>query len=207
MHHKDIRTAGSNLKEARSALIMIHGRGARAEDILELATRFSTKECAVIAPQATNHTWYPYSFLAPRRQNEPWLSSALQLLDEIVGDLHAAHIPSENIYFAGFSQGACLTLEYIARRARRWGGVAAFTGGLIGDRIDDKDYAGDLLRTPIFIGTSDPDPHVPPARVKETTRILEGMNGEVMEKIYPGIGHTIVEEEFSLADEWVFRER
>lgn len=189
---------------AANALIMLHGRGATARDILGLADHLSVGGFALLAPQATNYTWYPYSFLAPPAQNEPWLSSALQLLSGIVDDLESAGISSRNIFFAGFSQGACLALEFIARNARRWGGAIAFTGGLIGDTVDIHRYRGDFRGTPVFIGTSDPDPHVPLTRVRETTRLLRDLHAEVKENIYPGMGHTITEEEISVANTWIF---
>ena len=204
MHKKDIRTSGKVLSEATQALIMLHGRGAPAEDILGLASHLRVEGFALIAPQATNYTWYPQSFLAPPSHNEPWLGSALDVISEIVSELNAAGLPYENIFFAGFSQGACLTLEYVARNAKRWGGVCAFTGGLIGDRIYRENYTGDFSGTPVFIGSSDPDPHVPVERVRESAKILGNMNASVKEKIYPGMGHTIAEDEIRIANEWVF---
>ncbi|MEX2234712.1 MAG: dienelactone hydrolase family protein [Cyclobacteriaceae bacterium] len=204
MHKKDIRTAGKKIAEAKNALIMLHGRGAPAEDILGLSSHLSVNDFALIAPQATNYTWYPYSFLVPPQQNEPWLSSALELLNEVVSDINKAGISAENIFFAGFSQGACLTLEYVTRHARKWGGVAAFTGGLIGDKLYPENYQGDFEGTPVFIGSSNPDPHIPVERVLETTKILKAMNASVNEKIYPGMGHTISESEIKLANAWVF---
>lgn len=183
---------------------MLHGRGAPAEDILGLASHLSVKDFALVAPQATNFTWYPHSFLAPPEQNEPWLSSALKLIDEIVDELRQAGIASSDIYFTGFSQGACLTLEYVARHGIRWGGVAAFTGGLIGDRIYKENYGGDFESTPVFIGSADPDAHVPVERVHDTVKIMEAMHASVREKIYPGMGHTIREDEIQLANAWVF---
>lgn len=204
MHQKDIRLAGNKASETSRAMIMLHGRGAPAEDILGLADVLNVAGFALVAPQATNHTWYPYSFLVPPPQNEPWLSSALQLVTEIVNDLTMHGIKHENIFFSGFSQGACLTLEFVARNARRWGGVVAFTGGLIGDRIYPDNYSGDFDGTPIFVGTSDPDPHVPVDRVKESTRILTHMGASVEEKIYPNLGHSISQDEIRRANEWVF---
>src|SRR5688500_15092040 len=135
MHQKNIITAGKEISAIGKVLILLHGRGGSAEDILSLATHLDVKDFALFAPQATNNTWYPYSFLAPPSQNEPWLSSALNLLKDVLKDLSSKSIPSENIYFAGFSQGACLALEFVARNADRYGGVAAFTGGLIGDQV------------------------------------------------------------------------
>lgn len=204
MHKKDIRTGGKKLGEAEKALVMLHGRGAPAEDILGLAAYLSVKDFSLLAPQATNNTWYPYSFLVPPQQNEPWLSSSLKILDELVNDIRKAGIDSRNIYFTGFSQGACLALEFVARHAGKWGGVAAFTGGLIGDKVYTENYAGDFHGTPMFIGTSDPDPHVPVQRVNETTRLLRSMNAAVTEKIYPNLGHTISEDEISQANQVVF---
>ena len=204
MHKKDIRTGGKKLQEATKALIMLHGRGAPAEDILGLASHLNVNDFALIAPQATQYTWYPYSFLVPPEQNQPWLNSAIDVINEIVADINKAGITSDRIYFTGFSQGASLTLEYVTRNARKWGGVAAFTGGLIGDKLYVENYAGDFAGTPVFIGTSDPDPHVPVARVRETTSQLRGMHASVHEKIYPNMGHTIQEDEIRLANELIF---
>lgn len=205
MHKKDLRFAGKPVDKATKALIMLHGRGAPAEDILGLASHLAVDDFAVLAPQATQYTWYPYSFLAPPGQNEPWLSSALTLIGDIVSDLNRSGIASERIYFSGFSQGACLTLEYVTRNARKWGGVAAFTGGLIGDKLYRENYKGDFAQTPIFIGSSDPDAHIPVERVHETTQTLQAMHATVHEKIYPQMGHTIVEDEIELANRWIFQ--
>ena len=205
MHQKDLRFSGKPVDKASKALILLHGRGAPAEDILGLASHLAVGDFALVAPQATQFTWYPYSFLAPPKQNEPWLSSALGLIDDIVSDLNKAGIPSEHIFFSGFSQGACLTLEYVTRHARKWGGVAAFTGGLIGDRLYRENYQGDFEQTPVFIGSSDPDAHVPVERVHETTKTLQAMHAAVHEKIYPQMGHTIVQDEIELANSLVFQ--
>jgi phospholipase/carboxylesterase len=204
MHQKEIVTAGKKLQEAKKALIMLHGRGASADDILRLTSFLNIEEFSILAPQATNNTWYPYSFLAPRIQNEPWLSSALDLLTDVVEDINNAGIPKDQIYFLGFSQGACLTLEYITRNAAKWGGAVAFTGGLIGDKLYSENYGGDFQKTPIFIGTSNPDPHVPVERVKETTVFLKNMNASVTEKVYQNMGHTISEDEIDKANQLVF---
>lgn len=204
MHTKNIITAGKPLKEAKKALVLLHGRGADANDILSLAGYFHVQDYALLAPQATNHTWYPFSFMVPPAQNEPWLSSALSLLKEQVADLNAAGFTSENIYFAGFSQGACLTLEFVARNATKFGGVAAFTGGLIGDKIYSENYHGDFRNTPIFVGTSDPDPHVPVERVHATVSVLREMNASVTEKVYPNMGHTINEDEIKTVNAIIF---
>lgn len=207
MHKKDLRWGGKNIGEASRALILIHGRGAQAEDILSLAEVLNVSDFALVAPQATNDTWYPHSFLAPPQLNEPWLSSALQMLGDVVGELTAQGIPAENIYFCGFSQGACLTLEFVTRNARRWGGVAAFIGGLIGDRIYLENYQGDFARTPIFIGSSDPDMHVPVARVSASSDLLSAMGADVEQKIYAGAGHTINQDAIERANNWVFAKK
>ena len=204
MHTKDIYSDGKSLKEAKNVLIMIHGRGGSANDILSLANYLNVSDFALVAPQATNNTWYPFSFMQPVSQNEPWLSSALSLLAEVINDLTKQGISKENIYFLGFSQGACLTLEFVTRNATHYGGVVAFTGGLIGDQINSENYKGDFGGTPVFIGTSDPDPHVPLERVKETTRILKDINASVTEKVYKGMGHTINADEIKTANEVIF---
>lgn len=204
MHTKNISSAGKSLQPDSKVLLMVHGRGGSAEDILSLASHLDVADFALLAPQATNHTWYPYSFLAPPVQNEPWLSSALQVLKEVVADLHAQGIPDGQIYFLGFSQGACLTLEFVTRNAARYGGVVAFTGGLIGDKIYPENYSGDFRGTPVFIGTSDPDPHVPVERVYATANILKDKGAAVTEKVYAGMGHTINQDEVKLANKLVF---
>jgi phospholipase/carboxylesterase len=193
------KTAG-----ATKALILLHGRGGSAEDIMSLAGELPVKDFELLAPQAAVHSWYPYSFLAPIQQNEPWLTSALGVLNRLVSDTRSLGIKQENIYFTGFSQGACLMLEYLARNGERYGGAAAFTGGLIGDQVYPQHYNGDFRGTPIFIGTSDPDPHVPVARVHETTALLTKMHGNVLEKVYPGMGHTITAAELKTAASHVF---
>jgi phospholipase/carboxylesterase len=204
MHKKNIVTAGKELSATSKVLIMLHGRGGSAEDILSLSSHLHVKDFSLIAPQATNNTWYPYSFLVPPSQNEPWLSSALQLLKEILDDLHSKGIPSENIYFMGFSQGACLTLEFVTRNANKYGGIVAFTGGLIGDKIYNENYKGDFKTSPVFIGSSNPDPHVPVERVYATANILKNMNAAVTEKIYNNMGHTITQDEIENANKLVF---
>lgn len=204
MHTKQIIRTGKQTGEATKALVMLHGRGGSAEDILGLADYLPVKDFALFAPQATNNTWYPYSFLAPPKENEPWLSGALALVKETVADVMAGGITPENIYFLGFSQGACLTLEYVSRNATRYGGVAAFTGGLIGDKIYEENYSGDFGGTPIFIGTSDPDPHVPVERVHASAEILNKMNARIIKKIYKNMGHTISQDEINVVSEIIF---
>jgi phospholipase/carboxylesterase len=204
MHTKNIVAAGKKLSEAKKVLVMIHGRGAHAEDILSLSSHLSVKDYALIAPQATNNTWYPYSFMVPPLQNEPWLSSALQLLKEIVTDIVSRGIPSSQVFLLGFSQGACLTLEFVTRNAMKYGGVVAFTGGLIGDKIYPENYKGDFDKTPVFLGTSNPDPHVPVERVYATSNILKKMNAKVTEKVYENMGHTINMDEIETVNNLIF---
>jgi phospholipase/carboxylesterase len=204
MHEKIVLTKGAALKDAKKALIMIHGRGAGAEDIVSLVSYLNVDGYAIFAPRATGNSWYPYSFLAPEKANEPWLSSAINVIGEVVTDIVTAGIAEHNIFFLGFSQGACLTLEFTARNAKRYGGIVAYTGGLIGERLRREKYTGNFDGTPVFIGTSDPDPHVPVHRVHESVNIFREMNASVTEKIYLNMGHTINDEEINLANELVF---
>lgn len=204
MHQKHVLVKGKKLGEAERVLVMLHGRGANAEDILSLATYLKVSDFTLLAPQATNNTWYPNSFLAPPFTNEPWLSSAISILDEITDDINGNGIASNNIFYLGFSQGACLTLEYVTRNAQKFGGVVAFTGGLIGDRIYEQHYTGDFESTPVFIGTSDPDPHVPVQRVQDSVKQIRSMNAQVTEKIYKNMGHTINEDEIEMVNNLIF---
>jgi phospholipase/carboxylesterase len=207
MHQEKILTAGKPLTEAKKALVMIHGRGGSAEDILSLAAHLEVNDFALLAPQATNNSWYPLSFLARPADNEPWLSSALATIAATVADIEKAGISKENIYFLGFSQGACLTLEFVARNAAVYGGVAAFTGGLIGDKIYPENYKGDFAGTPVFIGTSNPDPHVPVERVYASSNILRQMNADLTEKVYDNMGHTITMDEIEKANSLLFNKQ
>jgi len=194
-HNKQLITSGKTLKEASRVMIMIHGRGATAESILSLADHLPVDDFALIAPQATMNTWYPYSFMAPVQQNEPALSSALELLEAIVDDIQSAGHQAEDIYFLGFSQGACLSSEYVARNAKRYGGVFVLSGGIIGAEIDRNNYQGDFQQTPILLGCSDVDAHIPLQRVKDSTRIFQEMGANVSEQIYPNAPHTVFQEE------------
>ena len=204
-HILDIKTGGKSLNEAEKALITIHGRGGSAQDILSLAQHLNVTDYAILAPQATNGSWYPLSFIAPVEQNEPWLSSALKTVGATVKSALDAGIKAEDIYFFGFSQGACLTLEFLARNAQRFGGAVAIIGGVIGDKINRENYKGDFDQTPIFLGTSNPDFHVPVERVYATANILKEMNADVTEKVYANFGHSINEEEIELANSLVFK--
>jgi phospholipase/carboxylesterase len=203
MHTLQYLSAGSDIGTADKALILVHGRGGSPEDILSLADALHVDDYALFAPQAAAHSWYPYSFMAPLSSNEPWLSSALGVLGQLVTHIGSKGIRADRTWFMGFSQGACLVLEYLARNAERYGGAAAFTGGLIGDRIYPQHYRGDFGGTPIFIGTGDPDPHVPVRRVFDTVSLLKGMNAAVTEKVYPGMGHTISGDELKMASRLV----
>ena len=194
-----VLAAGRPLEEAAGAVIMVHGRGGSAEDILSLAGELERRGLpeglAYVAPQAAGHTWYPYSFMAPMERNEPGLSSALALLGDLVEHLESEGVPAERIVLLGFSQGACLSLEFAARNARRFGGVVALSGGLIGPPGTPRDYEGDFAATPVFLGCSDIDPHIPKERVDESAEVLRRMGAEVTERIYPGMGHTVNEDE------------
>jgi len=183
---------------ARGAGILLHGRGGNANEMRALAAHLGATDFTWRAPEAPGNTWYPQRFLAPLEANEPWLSRALATIDTEVAAV-AEHLPPERVVLLGFSQGACLALEYAARHARRWGGVIAFTGGLIGPDGTSRDYPGDCDGTPVFLGTSDPDPHVPVARAHETAAVLERMGARVDLRIYPGMGHTINEDELEAA--------
>ncbi|GAA0883684.1 alpha/beta hydrolase [Sphingobacterium siyangense] len=202
-HSINIKTAGKNLEQAEKAIVMIHGRGGSAEDILGMSSYLHVDNFALLAPQAENHTWYPYSFIAPVQENEPWLSSAIDLIDHTVKLALDNGIRAENIYFFGFSQGACLTLEYLARHGQRYGGAIAIIGGVIGEKINRDNYTGDFAQTPIFIGTSNPDFHVPLERVEATVSILAQMNANVKLMVYQNAGHSINREEIDLANEFV----
>lgn len=186
-----VLAAGTPLAEAKAAMIMIHGRGANAQSILGLAGEFEAEGFAYLAPQAATGTWYPQRFLVETRLNEPWLSSALGAVDALVQQVIAAGIPAEKLILLGFSQGACLTLEYAARHGKRYGGLVGLSGGLIGADGEPRKDSGSLAGTPVFMGCSDVDPHVPVARLTSTESILKGLGGKVTLKIYMGMGHTV----------------
>lgn len=203
-HAKNIVTAGVPLEKAKSAMIMIHGRGASAQSMTPLASFFNLTDTAVFAPQASKHSWYPTSFIAPVEENQPALDSALSLLSDLVNDIVKFGIPASEIYFLGFSQGACLTLEFVTRNATKYGGVIAFTGGLVGETLDMGNYKGDFAQTTVLITTSDPDAHVPLKRVKESASVMEKMNAKMHVVAYPGKQHTITNEEIELANDIFF---
>jgi len=190
-----VRTGGEPLERARAAVLMVHGRGARAEDILTLAEQLVRPGFAFLAPQAAGNTWYPNRFLAPLPDNEPWLSSALAFLGDVLARIGAAGIPPERTLLLGFSQGACLTLEFAARHARRYAGLIGLSGALIGPDDTRRDYPGSLAGTPVFLGCSDVDPHVPVERVEASAADLRRLGGEVTLRLYPGLEHTVNQDE------------
>lgn len=194
-----VLAAGKPLAEAAGALILVHGRGASAESILELADYLAHPDLAYLAPQAADATWYPYSFLAPMANNEPYLTSALARLGEVVAMVEEAGLPPERIFLGGFSQGACLASEFVARNARRYGGLLVFSGGLIGPEGTPRAYEGSFDGMPVFIGCSDVDPHIPVGRVRETADVLARMGAAVDSRIYPRMGHTINQDEIDAA--------
>lgn len=191
----DVIRAGVPLASARAAVVLIHGRGATAEGMLALGGALGAKDVAFAAPQAPARSWYPHSFLAPLAQNEPYLSQGLGIVGETVDGLAREGVPPERVLLVGFSQGACLALEYAARNARRYGGVAGLSGGLIGPEGTPRDYAGTLDGTPVFLGCSDVDAHIPEARVHDSADVLTTLGGNVTTRIYPGMAHTVVDDE------------
>lgn len=203
MHDYRILTKGKDLNKAKKAIILLHGRGATAQDIIGLADEFCDDTFYIAAPQAKNQTWYPYSFMAETITNEPWLSSAVDTVKRLL-DETAKQIPIENIYLMGFSQGACLTLEVASRFANKYAGVAAFTGGLIGDELRADLYQGDFEGTKIFIGNSDQDPHVPMQRSKDSAEIMRKLGAEVVLKVYPNMPHTINQDEMDTVRSLMF---
>jgi phospholipase/carboxylesterase len=197
--NRPILLRGQALDSAAAAVILVHGRGASAADILGLAEELDMPEVAYLAPDAAGHTWYPYSFMAPLEQNQPWLDSALDLLAITIERATAAGVTKDRVVFVGFSQGACLVTEFVARNAAGYGGLAAFTGGLIGPEGTRFSYSGKLSGTPCFLGAGDPDPHVPWARVEESASVLSRLGGDVTLRRYPGLPHTINRDELEHA--------
>lgn len=195
--HQDqpIRHAGEALSHARAAMLMVHGRGGLADDILALSDHLTVPGFAYLAPQAAGRTWYPFSFLSPVARNEPGISSGLEAIARVLQTIERAGITAERVMLLGFSQGACLSLEFAARAARRYGGIVGLSGGLIGPEGTPRDYSGSLAGTPVFLGCSDVDPHIPEPRVVETAAVLRRLGGEVDMRIYSGLGHTINEDE------------
>lgn len=196
---QQVLRAGPAVDSASRAVIAIHGRGASASDIIGVAQAIGAPDTAWLAPDAAGHTWYPYSFLMPVAQNQPFLDSALSVVGGLLQHLEDSGIPAERTVLLGFSQGACLASEFVARHPRRYGGLVMFSGGLIGAEIDPTAYSGALLDTPIFGGCSDTDPHIPVERFEVTGQVLAGLGGAVDFRVYPGMGHTINVDELSAA--------
>lgn len=188
---------GPRPAEARLAVILVHGRGGSAADLLGLARELETEDVLYVAPSAAGNSWYPYSFLTPMDRNEPGLSSGLRVISGLVDELARAGLPSTRVALLGFSQGACLALEYAARNARRHAAVIGLSGGLIGPPGTPRDYAGSLEGTPVFLGCSDVDPHIPVERVRESAAVLGRLGALVDQRIYPRMGHTVNEDEIA----------
>ena len=195
-----VLTGGTPITEASGALILVHGRGATADGMLDLARHFRAERLAWLAPQANGNTWYPFPFLAPIPQNQPSLDSALAVIGALVAQVTAAGIPEERQFLLGFSQGACLSLEFAARSDRRWGGIVGLSGGVIGPPGTTWERPRGIAGTPIFLGCSDADPHIPLARVHETRALFERLGAVVDERIYPNLPHTITSDEITAAE-------
>jgi phospholipase/carboxylesterase len=204
--HRDqpVVTLGAGLSQAVAAVILLHGRGASAEDILGLATEMYDERFAYLAPQAAGNAWYPYSFMEPIEKNEPWLSSALAKVGTIVQQAVAAGLSHDRIFVCGFSQGAALSTEFVARNPARYGGLIAFTGGLIGPPGADLHHDGDLGGMPALFSSGDPDPHVPWSRVLESAKQFTAMGAAVKTQRYPGRPHTVLPQEIKSARDLIF---
>lgn len=201
MHPNTIHYSGKLIAEANKALVLLHGRNASAREMFMLESQMEIQDFAVIAPEAYNNSWYPLSFLAPSEQNEPWLNSACSMLENIEMELNQKGIASRDIYFFGFSQGACLCLEYAIHNAKRYGGITAIIGGLIGENINTGDYISDFEGTPILLMTSHPDKYVPLDRVRKTVEILKRKNAQVDLHVFENGGHQILPEALVLTRE------
>ena len=195
-----VLAAGEQLSKARAAMILVHGRGASAADIMTLGTELMQPGFAYLAPQAAGNAWYPYPFTAPMESNEPYLSSALEVLATVLASVEET-VPAERVVLLGFSQGACLALEFAARHARRYGAVVGLSGGLIGPEGTPRDYPGDFGGTPTFLGCSDVDPHIPKERVIASGDVFERMGARITVRLYPGMPHTVNEDEIRTVNE------
>lgn len=203
MHTQQITQSGNQTMPSK-ALIMIHGRGSNAQDIMSLSDYLQVPDFLLLGPQAAANTWYPHSFIAPVVNNQPYLDDSLAVIEESVELAKSKGVTPEEIYLLGFSQGACLALEFASRHAQRFGGIVAFSGGLIGEELDPNNYNGDFQGTPIFIGSSDPDAHVPVERVQASTQHLIKMGATVTERIYPEMGHRITKQQIDLVNALIF---
>ncbi|QZP39326.1 alpha/beta hydrolase [Halobaculum magnesiiphilum] len=196
-------TAGAPLDAAEAALVLVHGRGATAQSIVQMADEFHQHGVAYLAPQAARNTWYPNAFTAPVESNEPGRTSGLQAIRDSVSKANEAEIPTDRVMVLGFSQGACLASEFVARNPTLYGGLAVLSGGLIGKSVDPDDYDGDLENTPVFLGCSDVDPHIPEERVHKSAMVFEQLNGDVTKRLYEGMGHGINQDEVDYVSEMV----
>jgi phospholipase/carboxylesterase len=192
---QQVVTGGTTPDDGEVAMILIHGRGASAQSMLMFADEFQQYNIHYRALQAKNHTWYPRSFMAPKDLNEPGITSGLQAIHDEIGNLNKAGISTDKIILLGFSQGACLTAEFAARHPDKYGAIVGFSGGLIGERIYPQKYRGSLDQTPVFLGCSDRDPHIPKERVDETEQVFDQLNADVTKRIYEGMGHTVNKDE------------
>ncbi len=193
--------AGTDLSRAKAVMVMLHGRGAGAHDILSLVPELNNQNFTYAAPQALGNTWYPHSFLAPMSDNEPGLSSGLQVIAEVLEQLKQNGFPPGKVILLGFSQGGCLTLEFAARNPQRYGGVIGLSAGLIGPEGTPRDYHGSMSGTPIFLGCDEQDFHIPKERVHETKAVFEELEGQVTERIYSNMGHTISRDEIFIVQD------
>lgn len=194
--NQPVIASGATIEDATAAMIMIHGRGATAEDILSISKALEPNENFIyLAPQAQNHTWYPYSFLENPSHNHPGLNSGLKVITDLIDHLKSNGIPQDRIFILGFSQGACLASQFVATSTGKFGGLFALSGGLIGDKVDPSQFTGNLDGTPVFLGCSDIDPHIPLERVNETEEVLTDLNAQVQKSIYGGMGHLVNEDE------------
>ena len=190
MHNVNIIEKGTSLENASRAMILLHGRGGTADDIMSISDYFSGKSWFFTAPQAEGYEWYPHSFMAPAQMNEPWLDDAVGLVKNLIDNV-AEKIPREKIFILGFSQGACLAAETAARYADRYGGIFILTGGLAGEVVDPGKYSGDFKGTKVYISNSDADPHIPLSRSVETRDLLKEMGGDVLLDVFPGKAHSV----------------
>ena len=189
---------GPPITQASKALILLHGRGGTAQNILYLANKLCDDQFYIAAPQATRNTWYPNSFMSEEKLNEPFLSSSIKSIEDLI-DQTARHIPKNQIYLAGFSQGACLALEISSRSATKYGGIIAFTGGLMGSTVDVGKYHGNFEGTKVFISTGDQDPYIPLIRSQKSKELIEKLGAHVTLKVYKGRDHLVSEDEIKLA--------
>lgn len=195
-HGRRVLRVGEPLESARAAMILVHGRGASAEDIMTVGAELQRPGFAYLAPQAAGNAWYPYPFTAPMDSNQPYLDAALDMLAGLLTQVEAT-VPASRTVLVGFSQGACLSLEFAARHARRYGAVIGLSGGLIGPDGTPRDYPGGFEGTPVFLGCSDVDPHIPKERVIESGAVFERLGAAVTLRLYPGMAHTVSADEIA----------